>query len=290
MNLRDLEYFYYLCKSGSFTKTAEMLYVSQPSITMALHRIEKELGAKLVLRDHSQKQLSLTEAGKAFEKRVENILNEMKEAKADISKISGGKIKLGVPPIIGAYYFPSVMRELVEKGFAEYIELVETGSVTMKNLLLSGEVDIALMGSLSPIKDNNLEAAILATDEFMVCMSKNHSLYPKENIDFKELSSEKFIVLGDSYVHNKVLKILCEQNGITIKDYYHTDEIQTAKSLIASGLGIGIMINMAVQNMNSIKTLPLTKPISFYISLALKKGHYMTLREEKIKEIILSRK
>ena len=288
MNIRDLEYFYNLCQNKSFTKTAEMLFVSQPSITMSLNKIEKELGEKLVIRNHSKTQLSLTEAGEIFEKRAHNALHEIREAKLEISRISGAKIKLGVPPIIGAYFLPSFMKELDTNGLLEYIELVETGSTVMKNLLASGEVDIALIGSSSPINDNALNATILKTDQFMACTSNNHLLSNKHKINFNELKDERFIVLGDSYIHNKILKDLCLKNGVSTKNFYYTAEIQTAKSLIASGIGIGIMINMAVKNMISIKTISLVPAINFYISIAVKKEHYMTSKEKKIMEIMLT--
>ena len=116
MNLKDMEYFYYLCKFKSFTKTAEKLYVSQPSITMALKRVEKELNTKLVIRNHSEKQIELTEAGMILQRHTKNIIEEIKEIKLEISKVSGGNIKLGVPPMIGAYFFPTIMEELVKQA------------------------------------------------------------------------------------------------------------------------------------------------------------------------------
>lgn len=287
MNLRDLEYFNCLCKTKNFTETAKLLYVSQPSVTMALHRLEKELNTKLIIRDHSLTKFSLTEAGKILEKHVVNILSELNETKFEISKAAGRKIKLGVPPIIGAYFFPAFMEHLVENGVAENIELVETGSAAMKKLVLADEVDMALIGSLSPIKSREINADILKTDEFMVCMSKNHIISQKEKLDFKDIANEKFIVLGDAYIHNEVLKNLFLKNGYNLNNFYSTDEIQTAKSLISSGLGIGIMIDMAVKNFDSIKRVPLNEPILFYISLVVKKNHYMTLDENKIKNVLL---
>ncbi|WP_234122867.1 LysR family transcriptional regulator [Clostridium hydrogenum] len=288
MNLRDLEYFNCLCKTKNFTETAKVLYVSQPSVTMALHRLEKELCGKLVVRDHSLSKFSLTEAGKILEKHVINIFNELNETKFEISKVVGRKIKLGVPPIIGAYFFPTFMEQLVKNGVAENIELVETGSAAMKNLILSDEVDMALIGSLAPIESTDIAATILKIDKFMVCMSKNHAISKKESLNFKDISKEKFIVLGDAYIHNEVLKNIFLKNGASLDNFYSTDEIQTAKSLIGSGLGIGIMIHMAVKNMPTIKTVPLAEPINFYISLAIKKEHYMTPIEQKIKKVLLN--
>lgn len=287
MNLRDLEYFNCLCKTKNFTETAKLLYVSQPSVTMSLHRLEKELNTKLIIRDHSLTKFSLTEAGKILEKHAINILSELNETKFEISKAAGRKIKLGVPPIIGAYFFPAFMEHLVENGVAENIELVETGSAAMRKLVLADEVDMALIGSLSPIKSREINADILKTDEFMVCMNKNYVISKKEKLDFKDIVNEKFIVLGDAYIHNEVLKNLFLKNGAKLNNFYSTDEIQTAKSLISSGLGIGIMINMAVKNFDTIKRVPLNEPILFYISLVIKKNHYMTLDENKIKNVLL---
>lgn len=289
MNLRDLEYFSYLCKLKSFTETARALYVSQPSVTMAINRLEKELNIKLIIREHSKNYFSLTEGGKILEKRALNIFNELKEAKLELSKLSGSKIKLGVPPIIGAYFFPALMEKLVLNKLAENIELVETGSIDMRKLILRGEVDMALLGSLEPIEDNNLNSSILKTDKFMVCMSKSHIISTKASLSFKDISKEKFVVLGSSYIHNKLIKSLCTDNDVSMEDFYYTDEIQTAKSLIGSGLGIGIMINMAVNTSSLIKAIPLSEPVAFYISLVTKKDHYITFEGEKIIDIITSK-
>ena len=122
----------------------------------------------------------------------------------------------------------------------------------------------------------------------MVCTNNSNQISKKNEVNFNELQDERFIVLGDSYIHNKVLKSLCLKKGVSTKNMYFTAEIQTAKSLIASGLGIGIMINMAVENMESIKTVPLVPTINFYISIAVKKEHYMTTEEEEIMRIMIS--
>ncbi|KHD36326.1 LysR family transcriptional regulator [Clostridium acetobutylicum] len=286
MNLRDLEYFNCLCQYKSFTETAKLLYVSQPSITMSLHRLEKELDTELIIRDHSKNKFSLTESGKILEKHSSNILNEIETVKFEISKLARNKIKLGVPPIIGAYFFPPFMKSFIKNNLAEEIQLVETGSAAMKNLIISGKVDMALLGSLSPIENSAVTSIILKKDAFMLCVGKDHPLSSASNLNIKSLSKEKFIVLGDSYLHNKVFNDICSKNNISPDSVYYTNEIQTAKSLIASGLGIGIMINMAVKNMDTIKAIPLLEPILFYISIVIKKDHYMTLHEKKIKSIL----
>lgn len=287
MNIRDLEYFNSLCTTKSFTKTSRQFYISQPSITMALHRLEKELDTKLIIRDHSRNEILLTKSGEVLENHIKNILLEIKKTKSEIARINGDKIKLGVPPIIGAYYFPLILKDLAKNGLDKCITLVETGSVKIKELLLKGEVDISFIGSITPIKEETIKSHILTTDEFAICVNKNHTLAKKDTLDFKELSGERFISLGENYVHNYVLKELCRKNNISTSYFYNTDEIQTAKSLIASGLGVGLMVHKAVKDTDAIKTLSLRNPIHFYISLAFKKDHRMVPQEKKIIDIIL---
>lgn len=286
MNIRDLEYFKYLYEIKSFTKTAEKLFVSQPSITMAVNRLEKELGTKLVIRNHSNKEIKITKSGEILKKRIDNILHEISEVKIEIEKMESKKIKLGISPTIGAYFFPKFIPELMEKKLIEYIEFVQAGSLKMMELLLEGKVDIALIGSLDEIDNANIESSLLTKENFVMCISKQNKLLQKEKIDFSALTKEKFIVLGDDYVHASVFENLLETDKIKPADIYYTNEVQTAKSLIAANLGVGIMVDMVVSEMKEIKRIPLKNPISFYISIATKKEHYLIDIEKKIVETI----
>ncbi|MGL5415286.1 MAG: LysR family transcriptional regulator [Clostridium sp.] len=282
MNIRDLEYFKCLCEVKSFTKTAEKLFISQPSVTMSVNRLEKDLGTKLVIRSHSNKEIRITESGIILKKRIDNILHEISEVRVEIDKLKSKKIKLGIPPIIGAYFFPRFVGELVQKGFIENIEFVQAGSVKMKELLLAGQVDIALMGSLEVLEDESIQSDTLLKDSFVMCISKNNDLSKKSEIDFSMFKDEQFIVLGDGYLHTNVLENLLKKENIEPQKIYYTNEIQTAKSLIAANLGVGIMVKMAVEEMNEIETIELKERIDFYISIVAKKEHYLTEIEKDI--------
>ena len=113
MLLNDLDYFVTLAEEGTFTKASQKKYVSQPSITNALQRLEKELGETLIIRQRGTRSVVLTEAGQILYKHSKQILRETEIIKSDISNQQ--KIWLGVPPIIGATIFPAIMRRLVTR-------------------------------------------------------------------------------------------------------------------------------------------------------------------------------
>ncbi|MGL5614656.1 MAG: LysR family transcriptional regulator [Sarcina sp.] len=286
MNIKDLEYFSCVCEVKSFTKAAKELYVSQPSITLSINKLEKELGTKLIIRDQSKKKLTITESGEILRKRIKNIFNELNEAKLEIEKLNQKKITIGIPPIIGAYFFPQFIESLNLEQSIEHIEFIQAGSVKMKELLLEGKVDIALIGSLEIIEEEQIESYLLKKDSFVLCLSKENKFANCKEFSFKKLKEEKFIVLGDEYLHSNVLEQILSIYDIESKKIYHTGDIQTAKSLIAANLGVGIMAKMSVEDMEDIKTVELDDEVNFYISIAVKKGHYLTEEEHFIMEII----
>lgn len=286
MNIRDFEYFDCLCDAKSFTKAAKKLYISQPSVTLSLARLERELDSKLIIRNHSNKEIQLTKSGEILRKRIKNILHEIEEAKLEIRKVKNKKIKFGIPPIIGSYFFPKFIDELISKTYIENIEFIQAGSVKMKELLLDGKVDIALVGSLEPINDEKIESYLLKKDSFTICISKNNKLSKEENLNFEKLKKEQFIVLNDEYLHLNVLKKLLNKYNIDSQKLYYANDIQTAKSLIAANLGIGIMAEMSVKDLIGIERKPLQDDMNFYISLVTKKEHYLTEIEKSILNLI----
>ena len=101
MNTRDIEYYVQIVKQKNFTKVAKYFQVSQPTITYALKRLEKELDAVLITRDRSHHELVITPAGKQLFIHAQSILQEIKMAKAEITQLQKKKLRFGMPPIIG---------------------------------------------------------------------------------------------------------------------------------------------------------------------------------------------
>ena len=109
MELRQLEYFQMASRLRNITRAAQRLRVSQPNITVAIKKLESELGVQLF--DRSQKQLTLTPEGTVFLKRIEIALRNIEDAILEVNdykQLQKGTIKIGIPPMMGAYLFPKV--------------------------------------------------------------------------------------------------------------------------------------------------------------------------------------
>ena len=152
MKLNDLKYYQALVKYKNFSQVAAKFNVSQPTITMAIQRLEKDFGTSFFIRDHVHKQLHITPTGKQFAIHVDVILNELKIAHQEINQAESSSIRFGLPPIIGNYYFPPLTPLLMREGLLSHLETSEHGSKEILKMLKHGHLDLALLGSLTPLR------------------------------------------------------------------------------------------------------------------------------------------
>lgn len=135
MKLNDLKYYQALVKYKNFSQVAAKFNVSQPTITMAIQRLEKDFDTSFFVRDHVHKQLHITPTGKQFAVHVDVILNELKIAHQEINQAESSSIRFGLPPIIGNYYFPPLTPLLMREGLLSHLETSEHGSKEILKML-----------------------------------------------------------------------------------------------------------------------------------------------------------
>lgn len=287
MLLNDLEYFIMLADECSFTKAAEKLYVSQPSLSNALRRLEEEVGQTLIVRERGMKRVSLTSSGKVLLRHARVIQREIERTIADVAEHP--KIRLGVPPIIGAQLFPKIVSQLGAVDI-DALKLVEAGSSEMLRLLTTDKVDFAFMGLDSEIGSDLFRAHFILKSPFVVCLPKNHRLAGRASVALSELANDRFISFGQGFVQSRVLaeQLRKEEMFEELDNLYETNELATAKALIASGVGVGLMIDLAVNERDNIVKVPLLEPIYFYIYLLSNRTHQLTDFEEAFQQKVMA--
>lgn len=267
MELRQLEYFRMVGTLRSFTHAAQKLHITQPCITNSIHKLEDELGVQLL--DRTTKQVSLTEKGELFLRRVESILSDVSEATVEVQTYENHLVSLGLPPMIGAYLFPDIFLKLQKKHPHIKIQVNERGSVAIQDMLENGELDIAFM--ILHQKSHLLEQIPLIQKHAMVCLPRNHRLAKRKSLTFEELANEKFILLSNEYVHHRIFVEEYTRRQVSPEVIFQTDKIETMKALIENGAGISILMGMIVDESPDIIKVPLKTPIHFPIGLAWRK-------------------
>ncbi|GCF92407.1 LysR family transcriptional regulator [Enterococcus florum] len=246
MNLKDLEYFQRLVKEKSFTKVAQAFHVSQPTVTYAVKRLEKELDTDLIFRDQSHRSLVITKSGMILSKHISTILNELSVAIREIDHLKKQTLEFGLPPIIGNYYFPKLSAFLFKNNLMEHVNLIDGGSKDLYVLLKRGKIDMALLGSTEPIRDPELYSELLVKKNFSIVVSPDHPLAQRKSVSFNELENEAFVLLNEHYVHPIAFQKFSQQAHFEPNIIYQSNNLTILKGMIKERVGIGFLVDLAI--------------------------------------------
>ena len=242
MELRQLEYFQMASRLKNITRAAQRLRVSQPNITVAIKKLEAELGVQLF--DRSQKQLTLTPEGKVFLKRIELALRNIEDAVLEVNDykhLQKGTIKIGIPPMMGAYLFPKVF-----SGFRHLhpnldVLLYEEGSLTIREKLESDELDFGII--IVPESTPNLNVLKMSRNQLMVCVSKNSPLADKDEITPADIADADLIMLKEGAYSREVVQSKLSALKISPRTVLESSQIVTIKGLVAHQVGIAFLLD-----------------------------------------------
>ena len=296
MELRQLEYFQMASRLRNITRAAERLRVSQPNITVAIKKLEAELGIQLF--DRSQKQLALTPEGAVFLNRIELALRNIQDAVLEVNdykQLQKGTIKIGIPPMMGAYLFPKIFSSFQKKYSHLDIYLHEEGSMSIREQLDRDELDFGII--IISGASHNLQLLPMTTSQIVACVPENSPLAAKDRLTKEDIAAANVIMLKEgSFLRQTILGKLKEQS-ITPNIVLESNQVVTIKGLVASGVGISFLLDMVLEDAPGVKAIPLEVPLFVDVGLAWKKDRYIskaaqsfidfcrdTLRKHKDKE------
>ncbi|MHA5121644.1 LysR family transcriptional regulator [Oenococcus oeni] len=273
MKFTDIEYFDKLSELESFSKTAIFFNVSQPTISFAIQRLENEMKKTLINRNRSHGEISLTEAGKVFEKHAKKILQEVVAAHEEIDRMNQPTIEFGLPQIIGNYYLPKLVKHFVGNPFFQNVATNEAGSNLLLGALKNHRLDLAIISSVEPVKIEGLEIIEIDRKKYSIVVNKDNPLAKQKKVSFEDLADEKFVSLKEGNVHPIAFHKLEETYNVYPKIIYETPDINILKKMIAEKTGIGFIVEIAVEKQDNLATLELSneKVPEFIISFVYKK-------------------
>ncbi|KRL00574.1 malolactic regulator [Liquorilactobacillus capillatus DSM 19910] len=252
---------------------ANKFSVSQPTITVAIKRLENEFGAQLVKRDYLHNRLLVTRAGVLLFQRTQQILQSLELAYSEVQNADSSVIRFGLPPIIGTMWFPLVAKELLDKGLLTHVQSIEAGSDQLLEKLRQGKVDVALLGSIRPLQEKKLDTFLLSVHSFKAVVSRKHPLVQKKHISFVELKGEKFVTFTNNFVHPQALASYSKYAGFRPQIVFSTPTLSLIKELVNAELGVSLLVDDAVKEQDNLCCLTLDDPLpeKFNMSLVVRK-------------------
>ncbi len=287
MNIQDLKYFKYLVESLSFTETAQHFYVSQPSISTAIKRLEAELETTLVDRRKTLKQIQITEAGRLLYQNATEVLEILDATKQEIHDLDEENVYYGFLPTIGGFFLPQIMPKLQQ--FARKISFIEEeSSDLMLKLVQQGEVPIAIIGHETPhIPGKNIQQLPVKEFEMALWVAPHHPLAGKDFLDIREVNEVVYLSLAEGYTHHRIFEKWAQQKEISEQDIIYAKEIRTLHSIASSTQMAAFMSDIIVDEPTELVKVPLKEAPKFYISLIYNSEMQNTLVQQAFNEAVI---
>ena len=289
MNIKELYYYHDLVRTKNFSQVASDFNISQPTVTMAIKRLEESFGTTFFMRDRSHHQLTVTNTGLQFDQHVQRIIEELEIAKKELTRAKQERISFGLPPIIGSWYFPRFTPALLQAGLLNQLEVVDHGSASLLQLLAKGELDLALLGSLQPFQQPSLRACVIDKAPIRIIVAKDHPLAAFEDgVSFAQAAQYPFITLDDEYVHAQAFRQAARLARVRPKIVFKTSDVQILKALVANNSGISFLTDLALDDNDGLVALPLTdgSQPEFIISLAARANRLLTPNAQRLWSIL----
>lgn len=263
MNLKDLKYLVALADTGHFGKAAERTFVSQPTLSAQLKKLEEFLGVKLVERQ--PKNVQLTDVGKQVVQRARRMLEQGDEivalARTNTDPLSG-RIRLALIPTVGPYLLPRVMQKIRKALPKLGLMLYEYQTEVLLKKLSDGVIDVGIVAV--PTDHEGLAVRTLYEEAFMLAVPQQHPLADKATIKVQDLKGQALLLLEDGHcLRDQALEFCSRVDVHEIEDFRATS-LETLRQMVVAGLGITLLPELAVESpfggQRGLTTRPFAKP------------------------------
>lgn len=298
MTLTELKYIVAVAREKHFGRAAEACFVAQPTLSVAIKKLEDELGITLFERGGSE--ISTTPLGAQIVVQAERVLEQtaaIKELAKQNKDPLVGPFRLGIIYTIAPYLLPPLVKTLIERVPQMPLVLQENFTVKLLELLRQGELD-AIVVAL-PFNDQGLVVQPVYDEPFVVAVPEHHEWAKRDGINSKELKSETMLLLGNGHCfRDQVLEVCPDVSRFStssdgIARTFEGSSLETIRHMVASGIGITVLPRGSVQDMHPtegmLRYLPFTDSApSRRVVIAWRKSFTRGVAIEAVRQALLS--
>ncbi len=264
MTLTELRYIIAVAREKHFGRAAEACFVSQPTLSVSIKKLESELG--VIIFERGGSEIALTPIGENIVQQAQRVLdaaNQIKEIADQGRDPLRGALRLGVIYTIGPYLLPRIIKSMIERYPDMPLILQENFTVRLVEMMRTGEIDVAILAD--PFDTTGLDTLPLYDEDFVVAVPKKHHWTKKQQIASVDLKQETMLLLGVGHCfRDQVLEVCPEAarfaaNSAGIQKTFEGSSLETIRHMVAEGLGITVLPRMSV----SLDDDPLLKFITF---------------------------
>jgi LysR family hydrogen peroxide-inducible transcriptional activator len=245
VNLRDLKYLVAVAEHRHFGRAAEACFVSQPTLSTQLKKLEEELGVTLIER--TNRQVLLTAVGERVVAQAQRVLreaNQLSHIAEEYTDPFGGEFRLGVIPTVAPYLLPKILGPIRKNLPNLKTQLTEGQTAVISSMLRDGDLDAVILAL--PIDEENVVERKLYTEPFYLAVSRVHELANKKKVTVEDLDDEQVLLLEDGHCLRDQALEVCNSHNAVENTNFRATSLETLRQMVVADVGITLMPKLAV--------------------------------------------
>jgi LysR family transcriptional regulator, hydrogen peroxide-inducible genes activator len=264
LKLKDLRYLVAVAETRHFGRAAAKCFVSQPTLSAQLRKLEQNLGVQLIER--RPRRITLTEAGEEIARRAREMI-ETGEAILTAAQTRrdplAGQLRLALLPTIGPYLLPQVAPRIRKALPRLELMLYEYRTEPMLERLRNGDIDVGILALPVPVE--GLVTRELFVEPFVLALPESHRLAARTQVRTDDLDQETLLLLEDGHCLRDQALAVCARSGVREKHDFRATSIETLRQMVASGVGVTLLPTLATRGaygaVRGMTTRPFAKPV-----------------------------
>ena len=278
MNLRELEYLVAVAEELHFNRAADRCFVSQPTLSGQLKKLEQELGTSLIERN--TRHVSMTDVGTAVAEQARKILSEVKAIKDITQSYSdpmAGELNVGLIPTIAPYLLPEVIPRLKKRFPSLTLWLHEYQTAVLLEKLKNSDLDCLVLAL--PVDTNEFSAIDLYHEAFWLAVPDNTPLSKKTTVKLLDLNGQEMLLLEEGHCLRGQALDVCFSAGATENNTFRATSMETLRYMVSEGIGMTLLPELSIpkktNTLDNINYIPFDEPKpSRLIGMLYRKGSY----------------
>jgi DNA-binding transcriptional LysR family regulator len=277
LDIKQLQYFIEVANKNSFSRAAEHLFITQPTISKMIKNLETELGVPLF--DRSRKKLLLTDAGHTILEQAKLIDKAFTNLEIELDNLLGlkkGHIRIGLPPIFDAHFFLKIIGYFHERYPGITFQFVEDGSKKIEDDVDNNLLDVGVV--VLPTNNEMFEHFSFMEEDLKLILHPTHPLANHIEINLAELANESFILFNKDFVLNDRIINACNHIGFNPHIISESSQWSFIEEMVASKLGISLLPESICRHLNkNVRTVKIVNPsIRWNLALIWGKNKYLS--------------
>ena len=251
MTLTELRYIVAVARERHFGRAAEACFVSQPTLSVAIKKLEEELDVRLFERGGNE--VSVTPIGESIVEQAQRVIEQaaaIKELAKRGKDPLAGPLRLGVIYTIAPYLLPELVRNVIKRSPQMPLMLQENFTTRLLEMLRTGELDAAILAE--PFPDHGLAVSPLYDEPFLVAVPRKHAMAKCKELSAEEIKDETMLLLGTGHCFRDHVLEVCPEfarfspSSEGIRKSFEGSSLETIKQMVASGMGITVVPKLSV--------------------------------------------